>query len=197
MEFFKPLPHKYYCFTGLVHIHVPKHSPQLGEQAWVQEDKHLLGFMHLHKRTKTFRVSCHLLQTHSHKDNVLPFSNHITHYHKPRLLPVSKLFWAGKYTMGMPVTDDFLQIPTKSVSAKSSRSQAISPKEEEFIGFLCHTSSGTWFLWSYRLQRPAFNYFSGSPKPAQVSYGYQQEHEPGFKVFEVITVGTDNYLLPF
>lgn len=90
-----------------------------------------------------------------------------------------------------------LQIPTKSVSVKSLRSQGISPKEEEFIGFLCHTSSGTWFLWSYKLQRPALNYFSDSPKPAQVNYGHQQEHEPGFKHFEVITVGTENYLLPF
>lgn len=53
----------------------------------------------------------------------------------------------------------FLPFPKTSLSAKSSRSQGISPKEEEFIGFLCHISSGTWFLWSYRLQRPAFNYF--------------------------------------
>lgn len=90
----------------------------------------------------------------------------------------------------------FLPFPTKSLSAKSSRSQGISPKEEEFIGFLCHISSGPWFLWSYRLQRPA-NYFSSAPKPAQVNYGCQEEHEPGFKHSEVIRVGPDNYLLPF
>lgn len=45
MEILKPLPHKAY-FTALDHIHVPKHSPQLGKEAWVQEEKHL-SFIYL------------------------------------------------------------------------------------------------------------------------------------------------------
>lgn len=143
IEFFKPLPHKSCCFTGLVHIHVPKHSPTQKAGLGIKRQA-VLSVMHLQIRRRVFRVSCHLLQTHSHKDNFLPFANHITCYHKPRA--VRKLFRAGKYAMGMTATGDFLQILIKSGSAKSFRSQGISPKEEEFIGLLCHTSPGTWFL---------------------------------------------------
>lgn len=51
MGFLKPLPHKS-CFTGLVHIHMPKYSDHLGNLAWVQEEKHLLSFIHLQTRTR-------------------------------------------------------------------------------------------------------------------------------------------------
>lgn len=36
-EFLKVLSSKLYCFSSLVHIHVPKHFPQLGKQAWVKK----------------------------------------------------------------------------------------------------------------------------------------------------------------